>query len=121
MGEIKTHKDLDVWKESIDLIIEIYKVTENFPKTEEFGLTSQMRRASVSVPTNISEGAARNSRREFIQFLRIALSSLSELETLLIISENLRFFQSGPFLDRITVLRKMLLKLIRSLEKQNVL
>ena len=115
--EVKTHKDLEVWKQSIDLVTDIYRITEGFPKSEGFGLTSQIRRASVSVPANISEGAARNSTKEFIQFLYIGLGSLSELETLLIISENLRFMQSEPFLNRITALRKMLIRLIQSLRK----
>ncbi|MDI7259765.1 MAG: four helix bundle protein [Thermodesulfobacteriota bacterium] len=115
--EVKTHKDLEVWKQSIDLVTDIYRITEGFPKNEGFGLTSQIRRASVSVPANISEGAARNSTKEFIQFLYIGLGSLSELETLLIISENLRFIQSEPFLNRITALRKMLIRLIQSLRR----
>lgn len=115
--EVKTHKDLEVWKQSIDLVTDIYRITEGFPKNEGFGLTSQIRRASVSVPANISEGAARNSTKEFIQFLYIGLGSLSELETLLIISENLRFMQSEPFLNRITALRKMLIRLIQSLRR----
>jgi four helix bundle protein len=116
-GEVRTHKDLEVWKQSIDLVTDIYKITEGFPKSEEFGLRSQVRRASVSISANISEGAARNSTKEFIQFLYIGLGSLSELETLLIISENLKFMQSGPFLDRIVALRKMLIRLIQSLRK----
>lgn len=115
--EVKTHKDLEVWKQSIGLVTDIYRITEGFPKNEEFGLRSQIRRASVSVPANISEGAARNSTKEFIQFLYIGLGSLSELETLLISSENLRFMQNGPFLGRITALRKMLIGLIRSLRE----
>ncbi len=115
--EVKTHKDLEVWKQSIDLVTDIYRITEGFPKSEGFGLTSQMRRASVSLPANISEGAARNSTKEFIQFIYIGLGSLSELETLLIISENLRFMQSEPFLNRITALRKMLIRLIQSLRR----
>lgn len=115
--EVKTHKDLEVWKQSIDLVTDIYRITEGFPKSEGFGLISQIRRASVSVPANISEGAARNSTKEFIQFIYIGLGSLSELETLLIISENLRFMQSEPFLNRITALRKMLIRLIQSLRK----
>lgn len=115
--EVKTHKDLEVWKQSIDLVTDIYRITEGFPKSEGFGLTSQMRRASVSLPANISEGAARNSTKEFIQFIYIGLGSLSELETLLIISENLRFMQSEPFVNRITALRKMLIRLIQSLRR----
>lgn len=76
MGEIRTHKDLNVWKDSITLAKELYRLTENFPKEETYGLASQMRRAAVSIPSNIAEGAARNSTKEFIQFLYIALGFL---------------------------------------------
>ena len=75
------HKDLDVWKKSMDLVVLIYDLTSKFPSDERFGLVSQMRRAAVSVPSNIAEGAARKSDKEFLQFISIALGSLSELET----------------------------------------
>ena len=78
MNKIKTHKDLDAWKESMSLVEEVYKLTESFPKEEIFGLTSQMRRAATSIPSNIAEGAARNSEKEFIQFLHVSLGSLAE-------------------------------------------
>lgn len=74
---MKTHKDLEVWKNSIKLVADMYDVTENFPKEELFGLTAQIRRAAVSVPSNISEGAARNQKKEFIRFLQIAMGSLA--------------------------------------------
>jgi len=70
---MKTHKDLNAWKNSIDLAVEIYNYTSAFPKSELFCLTSQLRRAAVSIPSNIAEGAARNQKREFIRFLRISL------------------------------------------------
>lgn len=72
------HKDLEVWKKSMDLVEDVYALSKFFPNDEKFGLTNQIRRASVSVPSNISEGAARKSDKEFIQFLYIALGSLSE-------------------------------------------
>jgi four helix bundle protein len=75
------HKDLDVWKKSMNLVVLIYDITSKFPSDERFGLTSQMRRAAVSIPSNIAEGAARKGDKEFIQFLMIALGSLSEVET----------------------------------------
>jgi four helix bundle protein len=75
VNKIKTHKDLDVWKESMTLAKEVYSLTKRFPKEETFGLASQMRRAAVSIPSNIAEGAARNSDREFIQFLHVSLVS----------------------------------------------
>jgi four helix bundle protein len=76
------------------LVTRIYKVTSDFPRNEEFGLQLQMRRAAVSVPTNISEGAGRQSKKEFVQFLYIAIGSLGELETLLLIAHNLSLFDS---------------------------
>src|SRR5690606_35660521 len=86
--QMKTHKDLEVWKKSIELVTEIYQVTKNFPKEEIYGLTSQIRRSAVSVPSNIAEGAARQFNKEYIQFLYIALGSLMELDTQLIIAKN---------------------------------
>jgi four helix bundle protein len=76
---MKSHKDLDVWKKSMDLVTDIYRVTKDFPKEEIYGLTNQMRRCVVSIPSNIAEGGGRNSKREFIQFLYISLGSVSEL------------------------------------------
>ncbi|MFV8360212.1 four helix bundle protein [Flavobacterium sp. LS1P3] len=75
------HKDLDVWKRSMDLVVKVYQITKLFPDTEKYGLSSQMRRAAVSIPSNITEGAARKGDKEFIQFLYISIGSLSELET----------------------------------------
>ena len=80
------HKDLDVWKKSMDLVELIYGLTSQFPSDERFGLVSQMRRAAVSIPSNISEGAARKGDKELIQFLMIAIGSLSELETQYLLS-----------------------------------
>ncbi len=77
-----THKDLDLWKDGIKFVQDVYTVTSHFPKEELFGLVSQLRRASVSVPTNISEGAGRSGPRELLRFLQIAMGSLSEIETL---------------------------------------
>jgi four helix bundle protein len=88
---MKTHRELDVWKESIDFTVLIYEITESFPKEELYGLTSQLRRATVSVPANISEGAARNSSKEFVRFLYIAFGSLSEIDTLLMIATRLNY------------------------------
>ena len=85
------HKNLDVWKEAVAFASQIYRVTEGFPKTEIYGLTSQMRRAVVSVPSNIAEGAARSSNREFAHFLSISGGSLSEIDTQIEIASNLGF------------------------------
>ena len=111
------HKDLDVWKESIGLVSEIYKSTKKYPKEELYGLVSQIRRASVSVPSNIAEGAARSSDRELVQYLYIALGSLSELETQIIISVELGYLaDSGRIIDRVVKVRRMLLGLIKYLK-----
>ena len=96
---VRTHKDLDVWKKSMDFVTRLYKVTATFPKEEIYGLTNQMRRAAISVPSNIAEGSARKSNKEFIQFLHIALGSCVEIETQLIISNNLKFMNDESFLE----------------------
>ena len=88
------HKDLEVWKKSIELVKITYQLTEAFPKSEMFGLTSQMRRSAVSIPSNIAEGAARFSSVETSRFIDIALGSLSELETQLIIAFELKFINN---------------------------
>ena len=77
---MKTHYDLNIWNDSIDLVKEIYKITVEFPKDEIYGLTSQIKRAVISIPCNIAEGASRQTNKEFIQFLYIALGSVSEVE-----------------------------------------
>ena len=99
VANVKTHKDLDVWRKSMDFVTKLYKTTAVFPKEEMYGLSSQMRRAAVSIPSNIAEGAARKSNKEFIQFLHIALGSTVEIETQLIISKNLKFMDDESFLE----------------------
>ena len=76
---MKTHKDLEIWERGIALVEAIYEVASKFPREEVYGLTSQLKRSAVSYPSNIAEGAARSSKKEFVQFLYIALGSLSEL------------------------------------------
>ncbi len=78
---MKTHKDLEVWKQAIELSKQVYELTRTYPKEEMFGLVSQMRRAAVSIASNIAEGAARQCNKEFVQFLYIAVGSASELDT----------------------------------------
>ena len=87
---MRTYKDLDVWKNAMDLVKCIYDETKSFPKEEMFGLTNQIRRAAVSIPSNIAEGSGRAHNKEFINFLYIALGSLAELETQLMIANNLK-------------------------------
>lgn len=115
---MKTHHNLDVWKKSIDLVTAIYKVTELYPKSELYGLTSQIRRCAVSVPSNIAEGAARTSTKEFAQFLSIALGSIAELETQLIVSNNLNYIEKAQFeamIEQIITIRKMIVGLKKSI------
>jgi four helix bundle protein len=119
---MKTHHDLDVWKKSISLVTKIYAVTKSFPQTEIYGLTSQIRRCAVSIPSNIAEGAARSSKNEFGQFLSISLGSLSELETQLIVSNNLKYLETGDFNDLtsdLTSIRRMILGLKKHISKED--
>lgn len=119
--KIRNHKDLDVWKKSIDLVEYIYSVTKKFPKEEMYGLTSQLRRSAISITSNISEGAARNSNREFVHFLYIALGSASELESQLIISERLKYLANlSDLLERLDAIKNMLKGLISYLTKKSV-
>ena len=116
--EIRNHKDLEVWKKSMDLVSNIYKITESFPNKELYGLTNQIRRAAVSIPSNIAEGAARNSKKEFIQFLYIALGSLSELETQIIIANRLEYLNNlDTLLEDLKFVQKVINGLIYYLKK----
>ena len=111
------HKDLEVYKESMNLVTSIYRVANLFPAEEKFGLTSQIKRAAISVPSNIAEGAARKSTKELIQFLHIALGSLSEIETQLDLAQRLGFINESEELNKkIHYLFIMFTKLINSLK-----
>ena len=88
---VKTHRDLDVWKDGIALVKLVYGFTSQLPQHEQFGLVSQMRRAAISIPSNIAEGAARSSRIEFARFVSIARGSIAELETQFIIVVELGY------------------------------
>src|SRR6185437_7821701 len=92
---LKSYKDLIVWQRSIELVKEIFLLTDSFPKSELYGLTSQMRRAAVSIPSNIAEGYGRNSRKEYNHALAIAYGSALELETQLLIAKELSFIQEN--------------------------
>ena len=112
------HHKLEVWRRSLNLVTKIYKKTVQFPADEKFGLVSQMRRAAVSIPSNIAEGAARNSKKEFINFLHIAQGSASELETQILISGNLDFVsqsQADPLLKELEEISRMIIGLQKSL------
>ncbi len=119
MSSVKTHKDLDIWKRGIGFVEQIYKTTTSFPKEEIYGLTSQIRRAAISYPSNIAEGAARFSKKEFIQFLYVSLGSLSEVETQLIIAEKLRYLKADKLLEEVEALRRMTLSFIKYLKSKN--
>ena len=121
MSGIKTHKDLDVWKESMTLAKEVYKLTKSFPQEETYGLASQMKRAAVSIPSNIAEGAARNSSKEFIQFLYMSLGSLAELETQLLLSRELGFLKNEELNGSVEQIRRMLLGLIKYMRGKRVM
>jgi len=93
------HKELDVWVKSMDLVEGVYKISNTFPDSEKFGLVSQMRRAAVSIPSNIAEGAGRKGNKEFIQFLHIALGSLSEVDTQYLIAVRLKYIKNNEDLE----------------------
>ena len=114
-----THKDLEVWKLSIELVVKVYSITKSLPSEEKFGLISQMKRSAVSVPSNIAEGAGRSSTKEFMRFIDIASGSLSELETQLIIVEKLEFTSTRQLLENeMKVIRNMLFKLKGALKRK---
>jgi four helix bundle protein len=115
-NKMTTHKDLDIWKLGIELVEQVYKHTARFPQEEVYGLTSQMRRAAVSIPSNISEGAARGGKKEFIQFLYVALGSLAELETQAIISEKLGYLKDLSLMELIEKQRRKQLNFIKYLK-----
>lgn len=117
MSETKTHKDLDVWNAAMHLARGVYRLSAALPREEAYGLTAHLRRAAVSVPSNIAEGAARGSRKEFIQFLYHALGSLSEVETQLLLAKDLYNVGDKKLEGILERSRKMLLGLIRSLKR----
>lgn len=94
---MRPHQKLEAWSKSIELVTEVYKRSEHFPKEERYGLTGQIRRAAVSIPANIAEGAGRRSQKEFLHFLSNSQGSASELETELIIANNLGYLDEASF------------------------
>ena len=122
MSDKKSYRDLLVWGKAVDLTVEVYKLVKMLPKEEIYALSSQIRRAVVSIPSNIAEGQSRNSRKEFIQFLSIAKGSKSELETQLYICEKIGYVTKKD-LDKTMGLAeevgKMLNSLIKTLTTKN--
>ncbi len=118
---MKSHKDLDVWKEAIELAKTVYLVTQDYPKEEMFGLVSQMRRAAVSIASNIAEGAARQGNKEFLQFLYIAIGSASELDTQIEISKAASIGDNeklSALQDSVNRVARMIQGLIRSIKQK---
>tara|TARA_R110002073_G_scaffold57778_4_gene146801 strand:- start:236076 stop:236429 length:354 start_codon:yes stop_codon:yes gene_type:complete len=114
------YKKLEVWLESVEIVTEIYLLTNNFPDKEKFGLVSQINRSAVSIPSNIAEGAGRLSNKEFVQFLGYAIASSYELETQLIIANNLKFIskkQQEENIKSINIIQRKIHGLIKSLRK----
>ena len=118
---MKPHKKLNSWIKSFEFVKEIYLVTSRFPADEKFGIISQIRRAAISVPANISEGAARKGIKEFIHFLHISLGSLSELDTLILLSKELDFIdetESKQLVEKLNIIGKLIYGLIKNLESR---
>jgi len=121
-NQVKSYRDLNVWTKGIELAKLVYKFTVGFPASERYGLTSQMRRAAVSVPANIAEGHARQYRNEFRQFVYHSLGSLAELDTLRILAFDFKYLKSADndlFESLVTELQKMLSRLAASLGKRD--
>lgn len=116
---VKYYRELIVWQKSIDLAIMVYEAVKTLPKEELYSLSDQIRRAAISIPSNIAEGNQRNTTRDYLRFLSIAKGSLGELETQLIICERLNFLsneQTTPIMNQCTEVSKMLNKLIIRLQ-----
>ena len=112
------HRKLEVWQTSMDFVVKVYALFEKFPSEEKFGLVAQLRRASVSIPSNIAEGCSRNNHKETMQFLYFSLGSLSEVEPQLILSERLGFIRlENDIMQMILEIRNMLYGVIRFLGK----
>ncbi len=117
---IKSHKDLFVWQKAIELVVVVYDLTKTFPKTEAYGLVSQIRRAAVSIPSNIAEGRCRGTRKDFVQFLRIAYGSAAELDTQIFLARRLSFVDQIDYNrvgDQLGEIMRMLNAMIAKLSK----
>jgi four helix bundle protein len=121
MSGIQSHRDLIVWRKAMDLAVSVYDLAKQFPKTESFGLVAQITRAANSVPSNIAEGHARGSSRDYANFISIAKSSLMEAETLVMLAVKLNYLnqiQAHPALSLITEISKMLTALRNRLKSR---
>ena len=113
---MRDFRKLEVWKQGIDLVDKIYSITEKFPKTELYGITNQVQRAAVSIPSNIAEGCSRNSSKEFIRYLEISMGSSFELETQLIVAQRRKYFDDITIFQELEILQKRINTLINSLK-----
>lgn len=111
------HRNLEAWKESIKFVTEIYEITKTFPKEELWGLTSQIRRAAVSIPSNIAEGCGRTSSKETVRFMDITLGSIAEVETQLIIAKNLEYIDSNELIDKLSKINALVQGIKKYLSK----
>ena len=114
MAQINTYKDLIVWQRSMELVVATYNLTENFPRTEQYGLSSQMRRSVISIPSNIAEGRRRGSRKDYHHFLIIAYGSGAELETQMEIAKRLQFSKSLDY-SKIDQLLEEVMKMLNKI------
>jgi len=122
VNEISSYRDLDVWKQSRLLVKSVYQLSKSFPKEEQFGITNQLRRAAISVPSNLAEGSGRNHSKDSIQFFFIARGSLYEIETQLILASDLEFIsrkQLDEVLEQVTRCKKLLNGFINYFQKQS--
>ena len=110
---MKTHEDLDLWQRSIDLVVNVNSITDLLIEKKKFELVKQMNRSAISIPSNIAEGAARSSEKEFIKFLYYSLGSLTELETQLIVTNRLGLIDNNKIMVELNKIKQMLLGLIR--------
>lgn len=120
MSSIKSYKDLLIWQKGIEIVTDLYQLVENFPKEEQYALTSQLKRAAVSIPSNIAEGYGRNSTQSYIHFVSISRGSLFELETQLLVAQKLKFIKNetlfSNIMNQITEETKMINSFINKLE-----
>ncbi|MBN1493583.1 MAG: four helix bundle protein [Candidatus Omnitrophica bacterium] len=114
MATIHSYKELIVWQKAMDLCLKIFDITERFPKEEQYGLSSQLRRAALSIPSNIAEGRSRGTKREFVQFLRIAYGSSAEVETQLEVAQRWNKTKNADFSD-VNALLLEVMKMLKSM------
>ncbi|HNR95192.1 MAG TPA: four helix bundle protein [Kiritimatiellia bacterium] len=118
---IKTYRDLHVWQDGVVFVTELYRLTRDFPREEMFGVVSQIRRAAISIPSNIAEGYGRRSSRDYVRFLQISMGSLFEIQTQLEIARNLEYLSSDTYESLYAMSRKierMLSSLIRKIQER---